>query len=123
MVNHNVNSHLKKFIGLRGTTLELFRSFLTNRKISVCIGQNTSSTAPLSCGVHQGSILAPTIFMLYILPLPLIFRKYGISLHLYADDLQLYLSFKPHGDNALGDMYACIRELKIWLTKKCSDVK
>ncbi len=55
--------------------------------------------------------------MLYILPLGLIFKKYGISLHVYADDIQLYPSFKPNGVNALGDLYACIQELKIWLTE------
>ncbi len=55
--------------------------------------------------------------MLYILPLGLIFKKYGISFHVYADDIQLYLSFKPNGVNALGDLYACIQELKIRLTE------
>ncbi len=53
--------------------------------------------------------------MLYILPLGSIFKKYGISFHLYADDLQLYLPFKPN--NALGALHACIQELKIRLTK------
>ncbi len=67
------------------------------------------------CGVPQGSILAPILFMLYILPLGSIFKKYGISFHLYADDLQLYLPFKPN--NALGALHACIQELKIRLTK------
>ncbi len=53
--------------------------------------------------------------MLYILPLGLIFKKYGISFHVYADDIQLYLSFKPNGVNALGELYACIQELKVRL--------
>ncbi len=43
------------------------------------------------------------------------FKKYGISFHIYGDDIQLYLSFKPNGVNALGDL--CIQEQKIWLTE------
>lgn len=63
LVDHSVlTSRLKNCVGLRGTILEWFRSFLTNRKISVRTGQNTSSTAPLTFGVPQGSIITLTLF-------------------------------------------------------------
>lgn len=47
----------------------------------------------------------------------MIYQKYGISFHLYADDAQLYLPFEPNDTNALGALHACIQELKLWLTK------
>ncbi len=56
--------------------------------------------------------------MLYLLPLGSIFKKYGISFHLYADDLQLYLPFKLNGNNTLGALYACIQELKIFVISR-----
>lgn len=56
-----------------GNAIKWFQSYFSNRSISVNIGEFTSGRASLSCGVPQGSILAPILFSLYILPLELIF--------------------------------------------------
>ncbi len=53
--------------------------------------------------------------MIHMLPMGSIFKKYDISFHLYADDTQLYLSFKPGDENALAKLFVCIEELKSWL--------
>ncbi len=90
IVDHTILiSQLENLVGIQDTVLKWFQSFLNNRKFSVCIGNHTSSAAHLSCGVPQGSILAPILFSLYLLPLGSIFLKYGVSFHLYADDTQL----------------------------------
>lgn len=66
---------------------------------SVRMGEFVSRLAPISFGVPQGSILAPFFFSLYMILLGLILDKYGVSLHSYGNDTQLYLSFNSDSSN------------------------
>ncbi len=77
-------SRLEYFVGIQGTVLSWFKSYLTNRSFSVILGNFSSLPAKLSCGVPQGSILAPILFSLYLLPLGSIFRKHGVSFVFYS---------------------------------------
>ena len=49
----------------------------------------------------QGSVLGPILFTLYTTPLGAIARKYQLNFHLYADDKQLYMAFKPNNAESL----------------------
>ena len=58
-----------------------------------------SDSKSLSQGVPQGPVLGPIAFTLYTTPLGDICRAQDILFHLYADDQQVYLSFKPANKN------------------------
>ncbi len=107
----------ESYVGIQGTVLKWFRSYLTNRKFSVCIGKHTTSVAHLSCGVPQGSILAPTLFSFHMLPMGSLFSKHGVSFQFYADDTQLYLPLKRKDSCSIEGLLACLRDLKSWLSQ------
>ena len=115
-VDHRILlSRLEHLVGIKGTALKFFQSYLANRCFSVQLGDSISSVAPLTCGVPQGSILGPILFLLYVLPLGEIMIKHNISFHCFADDVQLYLPLKVDGQAALLPLLDCLADIKAWL--------
>ena len=79
-----------------------------------------SDSKSLSQAVPQGSVLGPIAFTLYTTPLGDICRAHDILFHLYADDQQVYLSFKPANKNAqsqcMTKLQNCIEDIRTWMS-------
>ena len=77
-----------------------------------------SDFASLLCGVPQGSVLGPMKFCLYLLPLGAILRHHNTGYHKYADDTQLYISFKCKDPlESLTKLNMCIPDIRVWMIK------
>ncbi len=115
-VDHEILiSRLDQWVGIRGVALEWFRSYLADRTFCVSLGDSVSSSAPLSCGVPQGSVLGPLLFSLYLLPLGSIIRKHGVSFHCYADDSQIYVPLKKNDTDSVTALLKCLDDIKAWM--------
>ena len=67
----------------------------------VNINGSTSERRVLQFGVLQGLVLGPLLYSLYTSPLSDIASEHELSFHVYADDMQLYVTFET---SSLNDM-------------------
>ena len=79
--------HKFKSYGISGQIISLISSFLSNRRLRVVLDGKSSQEYPVNAGVLQGSILGPTLFLLYINDFP---GDFICDVAIYADDTTLY---------------------------------
>ena len=104
---------------LRGKVLSWFKSYLKGRSQPVSIKGTISKPFDLKCGVPQGSRLGPLLFTIYVSMLFQILKHHLPSVHTYAEDTQLYLSFKSSDSSseveAVSAMQKCISDVRSWM--------
>ncbi|MCG7868088.1 MAG: reverse transcriptase family protein [Candidatus Thiodiazotropha taylori] len=76
-----------KSVGFSGDILEWFSSYLSNRRQRVCFKGTSSSWVHINAGVPQGSILGPTLFLIFIND---IVKNVRTNIRLFADDTSLF---------------------------------
>ena len=121
-VDHDILlQRLTTKFGINGVVLNWFKSYLEGRSQHVSVQGSVSERFDLKWGVPQGSCLGPLLFILYASELFNVLEEHLPSVHCYADDIQLYLSFRPnnnHGeDDALKAMELCVQDIRVWLSR------
>ncbi len=111
--NHNILlNRLENFVGISGSVLAWFKSYLSDRHQFVAVNEEVSYRSQVQYGVPQGSVLGPLFFTLYMLPLGNIIRKHRVSFQCYADDTQLYISSRPGESHQIEKLMECIVDIK-----------
>jgi len=105
---------LERQFGLCGTWA---RSCLSDRTFRVVYGDVMSFIVYAMCSVPQGSVLGPLFFILYMADLADWVVKYGVSLHAYTDDTQLYLHFnRTKIASSVDQLERCVLDIKHWMS-------
>ena len=130
-IDHNaLLRRLETRFVVTGTALNWLRSYLTNRTQAVTVGDpllegSRLAFVLLKSGIPQGSVLGPILFTIYTAPIGDICRNNHVAFHLYADNTQIYLLFKPSILNSKFDSIAriekCINEINISMNRTFSN--
>ena len=90
-VDHSILLMKLRAAGLGDDILRWFQSYLSDRHQLVDVSGTHSATAPITCGVPQGSILGPLLFLIYVNDMSAVVKN---KLLLYADDSGILVSGK-----------------------------
>ena len=95
-VSHQHLSTKLQYYGIQGTTRKWINSFLTDRFQQVVVDNATSERTRVTSGVPQGSVLGPTLFLIYINDIA---DNITSSIRLFADDCVLYRPIRSSEDH------------------------
>ncbi len=114
-VNHQILLSTLSSLDITGILLCFFESYLTGQSFRVAWGGEVSKAHQLVTGVPQGSVLGPLLFSTYTTSPGPIIQAHGFSYHFYADDTQLYLSFRPDDPKVAARISGCLADISAWM--------
>lgn len=125
-INHEILVKKLEHYGIHGNLLKLLTNYMQNRKQYVIYGGTNSELLDITCGVPQGSVLGPLMFILFVNDLPNIYNDITAQFVLFADDANIFLSHTVRkvlyqlANEVLHNLYKyCVANRLIINYKKC----
>jgi len=117
-IDHSILlTRLSSWFGIHGSVFNWFKSYLSSRSFHVRCNKTFLSLCTSSCGVPQGSVLGPLLFIMYTTPLSTLISSLSLNHHLYADDTQLFFSFyPPNFDSCIIHLQNALQQISSWMT-------
>ena len=112
LVDHKILLNKLKCYKCDVNCLSWFESYLSNRTQRVSLNNNLSTPASVKCGVPQGFILGPLLFLIFINDLPLVLQNY-VVVDLFADDTTFY-DFQLDTTQLETNLQHALNLLRIW---------
>jgi len=92
-IDHSILiTRLSSWFVIHGSVLSWFMSYLSSRSFRVKCDNNFFPFHTSSCGVPQGSVHGPLLFVMYTVPVSFLTFSLSLKHHLYGDDTQLFFS-------------------------------
>lgn len=107
-------SKLRNYFRFSTTACNIISSYLSGRSQFVFLNGAESNLLPVECGVPQGSVLGPLLFVLYVNDIGSANRLRNCVPFLYADDI--HLLFRGNSLNTLEEnINSTLEEISVWL--------
>ena len=107
--------------GLNIETVRWIQSFLSDRSQQVAIGNTLSSALAVHIGVHQGSVLGPLLFVIFINDITTPSHLHNsVRIRLFADDAKIYSTDPQHLQNSLDSINSWVEKQQLrFCPEKC----